>query len=49
MGETLAKIHCGDLDILLDCLAFEVVPVNPLLDQWVKNGLPFIHLENTTR
>ena len=36
----------GDLDLLLDSLAFEIVPPNPLLQQWVKNGIPFMVLDN---
>lgn len=36
----------GDLDIALGSLAFEVVPPNGLLNQWVERGIPFIVLEN---
>lgn len=36
----------GDMDILLGSLAFEVVPPNPILEKWVRNGIPFIVLEN---
>ncbi len=36
----------GDLDIVLGSLAFEVVPPNGLLDEWVERGIPFVVLEN---
>lgn len=36
----------GDLDLLLGSLAFEIVLSNPLLQQWIKNGIPFVALEN---
>lgn len=39
----------GDLDLVLGSLAFEIVPPNPLLQQWIKQGIPFIVLENTLR
>lgn len=39
----------GDKDIVLGSLAFEVVPPNGLVEQWVQNGIPFIVLENTTK
>ncbi len=38
----------GDLDIVLGSLAFEVVPPNGLLDQWVERGIPFVVLNNQT-
>jgi len=38
----------GDADLLLGSLAFEA-PFKPeLVKQWVKNGIPFILLENTS-
>lgn len=37
----------GDLDLILGSLAFEVVPENDLLNQWIEKGIPFIILENT--
>ncbi len=36
----------GDLDIILGSLAFEVIPKGNYVDTWVKNGIPFIILEN---
>ncbi|MEZ4934360.1 MAG: VCBS repeat-containing protein [Saprospiraceae bacterium] len=36
----------GDLDLILGSLAFEVIPKMGLVDKWVKNGLPYILLEN---
>lgn len=38
----------GDTDIILGALAFEVIPDNGLVEKWVKDGIPFIVLENTT-
>ncbi len=38
----------GDKDIILGSLAFEVIPDNGLVEKWVKDGIPFILLENTT-
>lgn len=37
----------NDKDIVLGSLAFEVVPPNGLVEQWVEKGIPFIVLENT--
>lgn len=39
----------GDLDIILGSLAFEIVPKNPLLEQWVQEGVGFLILENTIK
>lgn len=39
----------GDLDLVLGSLAFEVVPANGLVQQWTKDGIPFIYLENKSR
>lgn len=39
----------GDMDLILGSLAFEIVPPNPLLNQWVQDGIGFILLENTTK
>ncbi len=39
----------GDTDIVLGSLAFEIVPENPLLDQWVREGIGFMVLENTLK
>jgi hypothetical protein len=36
----------GDLDLLLGSLAFEIVPPHPLLERWVKAGIPAILLRN---
>ena len=36
----------GDIDLALGSLAFEVIPDNGEVTRWVKNGLPFIILEN---
>ncbi len=38
----------GDTDIVLGSLAFEVVPPNGLVEQWVQNGVGFIVLRNNT-
>ncbi|MBX2826758.1 MAG: VCBS repeat-containing protein [Flavobacteriaceae bacterium] len=37
----------GDLDLILGSLAFEVVPKMGYIEQWVKDGIPFVILENT--
>lgn len=37
----------GDLDLILGSLAFEVVPKLGFVDKWMKNGIPFVILENT--
>lgn len=37
----------GDLDLILGSLAFEIVPPNHLLQQWVQEGIGFIIMENT--
>ncbi|MDX1939759.1 MAG: VCBS repeat-containing protein [Saprospiraceae bacterium] len=39
----------GDIDLIIGSLAFEIVPANDLLNQWVQEGIPFILLENTTK
>jgi len=39
----------GDLDLVLGSLAFEVVPDKGEVARWVKEGIPFVLLENTTR
>ena len=39
----------GDLDLLLGSLAFEVVPKLGYVERWMKEGLPFLVLENTSR
>lgn len=39
----------GDKDIILGSLAFEVVPPNGLVEKWVKDGIPFIILQNTLK
>jgi len=36
----------GDLDLILGSLTFEVVPKMGYVDTWVKNGIPFVVLEN---
>ncbi len=36
----------GDTDLALGSLAFEVVPPMGLLQEWVRNGVPFVVLEN---
>jgi hypothetical protein len=41
--------HDGDQDVLLGSLAFEVVPPNGELDNWVKNGLGWMLLENLVK
>ena len=35
-----------DIDLVLGSLAFEVVPKTGILKKWVKDGIPFIVLEN---
>lgn len=39
----------GDLDLVLGSMAFEVVPDGGEVDKWVKNGIPFVVLENKAR
>ncbi len=40
----------GDIDLILGALAFEVVPKNDSLENhWIKEGLPFVVLENTIK
>ncbi len=39
----------GDKDLILGSLAFEVVPPNGLVEKWVKDGIPFIILQNTLK
>jgi hypothetical protein len=39
----------GDLDLILGSLVMEVKGRNDLVDQWVKNAIPFVILENLTR
>ncbi|WP_422104319.1 FG-GAP repeat domain-containing protein [Winogradskyella sp.] len=36
----------GDKDLILGSLAFEVVPKLGYVDQWIKDGIPFIILNN---
>ncbi|MBX2842305.1 MAG: VCBS repeat-containing protein, partial [Flammeovirgaceae bacterium] len=36
----------GDLDIILGSLAFEVIAEGDFVETWVKNGVPFVILEN---
>ncbi|MGD1890582.1 MAG: FG-GAP repeat domain-containing protein [Cyclobacteriaceae bacterium] len=38
----------GDVDLVLGSLSFEVVPPTGLLNQWVKQGIPFVVLDNQT-
>lgn len=38
----------GDLDLILGSLAFEVVPKMGLVEKWIKDGIPFMVLENQT-
>ncbi len=38
----------GDTDLILGALTFEVVPKMNYVNTWVKNGIPFIVLENKT-
>ena len=39
----------GDSDLILGSLAFEVPQHPNLVNQWVKNGLPFLLLKNQTK
>lgn len=39
----------GDLDLILGSLVMEVKGRKDLVDQWVKNAIPFVILENLTR
>lgn len=39
----------GDEDLILGSLAFEVIPENEILNQWIQDGIPFVILKNTTR
>lgn len=39
----------GDTDLVLGSLAFEIVPENPILDQWIREGIGFMILENTLK
>ena len=39
----------GDVDLILGSLSFEVVPANGMLEQWVKNGVPYVILKNTVK
>ena len=39
----------GDEDLILGSLAFEVIGNDTLIDHWMKQGLPFVLLENTAR
>ncbi|MCF8245010.1 MAG: VCBS repeat-containing protein [Saprospiraceae bacterium] len=39
----------GDLDLVLGSMAFEVVPDGGEVKRWVKDGIPFVVLENTAR
>ena len=36
----------GDLDLVLGALTFEVVPKLGYVEQWVKEGIPYVILEN---
>lgn len=36
----------GDLDLVMGSLTFTVVPSTGILKEWVKNGIPFVYLEN---
>jgi hypothetical protein len=36
----------GDQDLLLGSLAFEIVPPHPLLESWIRAGIPAILLRN---
>jgi hypothetical protein len=38
----------GDVDLILGSLAFEVIPKMGLVEEWVKRGVPYVILENTT-
>lgn len=39
----------GDEDLVLGSLAFEVIPKMGLVEQWVRDGIPYILLENQTK
>lgn len=39
----------GDLDLVLGSMAFEVVPDNGEVANWVRDGLPFVVLENRAK
>lgn len=39
----------GDIDLILGSLTFEVIPDLGYMDKWIKNGLPFVILENQTK
>ncbi len=39
----------GDLDLVLGSMAFEVVPDGGEVKKWVKDGIPFVVLENRTK
>lgn len=41
--------HDGDLDLILGSLVMEVKGRHDLVDNWVKNAIPFVILENRTR
>ena len=38
----------GDLDLILGSLAFETIPDNGYVKKWIKDGLPYLVLENQT-
>ena len=39
----------GDTDLILGSLAFEVIPKLGYVEQWIKDGIPFIILKNNLR
>lgn len=39
----------GDDDIILGSLAFEVIPENGLVKQWINKGIPFVVLKNNSK
>jgi len=39
----------GDLDLVLGSMAFEVMPDGGEVKKWVKDGIPFVVLENRTK
>jgi hypothetical protein len=39
----------GDLDLVLGSMAFEVVPDGGEVKKWIKDGIPFVVLENKAR
>lgn len=39
----------GDLDLVLGSMAFEVLPDRGEVAKWVKDGIPFVVLENKTK